>query len=134
MKSGIKNVKLLDKEVIEENGQLYLSLKYLYEAMDGIHELHIPRVALNILTKEIPDYRRENNMFYGTDESYICVPGHNYDLNPATLDVINKFGEIVTIQKAKYVEVLVKENQVEMTIEEIEKKLGHKIKIVSKDK
>lgn len=130
----VKDVKLISKEIVEEDRLLYLSLKYQYEEKDGTHVLHIPRVALNILTDRLPECTTESSPYDIDPDCYILVPHHRFELNKGPVVATNKFGEIVNIPRTNWVDCLIRENQIEMTIEEIEKKLGHKIKIVGKSK
>lgn len=126
----IKNVKLKDFKVYkEEFGSLCLALTYEYEAKDGIHEFHIPKLALRISDKDIPSIETSHYMRHD-DEVYADVGFHKYRLFKTEFDVPDKFGESHTINGC-VADCLVKEIPKEITLEEIEKRLGYKVKIVS---
>lgn len=130
--SDIKNVRLKDFRVYmdEESESLCLALIYEYEAKDGIHELHIPKLALRICDKEMPEID-VNHYAVRDDEIYADVGYHEYRLFNAKCSVPDKFGELHQVETS-VVDCLVKEIKKEMTVEEIEKALGYGVKIVDK--
>ena len=120
-----KNVKLIDKQVYEEDGLLYLSLTYEFENIEGNNEgkynLYIPKIALDIKTNDLPII---NNYSYHSinNERYIYdfqAGKHNYILIPE--DSNEEFHTFKIETKEK-----------KMTVEEIEKELGYKVQIVGK--
>ena len=115
------NVKLEDKHCYEYNGCLYLNLRYKYETDSGVYELVIPRVDLGILTKgELPIFASDCS---GLRIDYCARFNTNcYDLEKTA---IPGYGNIA------YLINEIKEKRREMTLEEIEKKLGYKVKVVS---
>lgn len=102
------------------DGKLYLKLSYTYEGNDGTHEVTFPMIDLGFYAEQIPSI--ENLLPSGVriDNRYgqsfeLCntkIPG--YDFPIYSLD--------------KLINPAIKE----MTLEEIEKKLGYPVKIVNK--
>lgn len=127
MAKDIKNIKLKDYQIYEEAGSLHLSLVYSYEAEDGEHELYLPKVKLGMYIDKIPNLITE---CCRNPEVYAEFGSKQFQLLRKKITVSDKFGNTHDIF-GLYADCLVKEKKVEMTLEEIEKKLGHKIKIVS---
>lgn len=100
----------------------YLSAVYEVEDDKQIKELTIPHLALPIF--RVPIIRQEYDI---TDVS-LCA-----DLGFGVLDVMQDVVDGVS-EPVYYVEKLIKEKTQEMTLEEIEKILGHKVKIISNEK
>lgn len=120
-----KNVKLIDKQVYEEDGLLYLSLTYEFENIEGNNEgkynLYIPKIALDIKTNDLPII---NNYSYHSinNERYIYdfqAGKHNYILKPED-------------SKEEFHTFKIETKEKNMTVEEIEKELGYKVQIVGK--
>ena len=111
-------------EIYKEDGQHYLRADFNYENDFGIFKCHVNKLRFNLHIKEL---------FLETDRFSRKAKVTLHRLNDDYRDEEISFhtpsdlvvGELFTIQ-------LVKEKVQEMTVEEIEKKLGHKIKIVSK--
>ena len=115
------NVKLKSKKIYEQNDHLYLKLVYQYETDSGVYELIIPKIALDICTTRIPTLSQENSLI---NPGYNAWFGsHEYDLEKAS----TKYTGV----SVAYVINTIEEKKHEMTLEEIEKKLGYKVKIVS---
>lgn len=115
------NVKLKSKKIYEENDHLYLKLVYEYEMDSGVYELTMPKIELDICTKRIPTLSQDNSLI---NPSYHAWFGsHEYDL---------KLGKTeYSVGSVAYVIRTIEEKKHEMTLEEIEEKLGYKVKIVS---
>lgn len=117
---------LKDAQIYMQDGIRYLKLVYRYEDKDGIHELTIPQV-------EFPFGNRLNLK-------------HIYETNPALRRVSIRLcteGDVANVYlhdtkssdgMVYYLDRIIKHKPKKMTIEEIEKKLGYKIKIVSRKK
>ena len=110
-------------EIYKEDGRHYLRADFNYENDFGIFKCHVNKLEFNLRLKE---------MLLETDEFNRKATVTLHRLNDDYRDEEISFhtssdlaGELFTVQ-------LVKEKIQEMTVEEIEKKLGHKIKIVSK--
>lgn len=113
-----------DKKITIKNAKLRkdmygysLDMTYTIETPEEISELHIPRVMLPMSNKNI-EIETESTCFGDS----ICTA----DIGFGSCRVLNNGeGRYFTI---KTIETKTKE----MTLEEIEKKLGHKVKIVNK--
>ena len=117
-----KNVKLIDKQVYEENGLLYLSLTYEFKNIEGNNEgkynLYIPKIALDIKTNDMPIINNYSINYKGY--AYELQAGkHNYILEPED-------------SKEEFYTYEIETKEKKMTIEEIEKELGYKVQIVGK--
>lgn len=117
---------LKDAQIYMLDGSRYLQLVYQYEDEVGIHELTIPQV-------EFPFGNRLNLK-------------HIYEANPALRRVSIRLctgGDVANVYlhdtksndgMVYYLDRIIKYKPKKMTIEEIEKKLGYKIEIVSSKK
>lgn len=120
-----KNVKLIDKQVYEEDGLLYLSLTYEFENIEGNNEgkynLYIPKIALGIKTNDMPIINHNSYHYINHEENvYDFKAGaHNYILEPED-------------SKEEFYTFKIETKEKKMTIEEIEKELGYKVQIVGK--
>ena len=120
-----KNVKLIDKQVYEEDGSLYLSLTYEFENIEGNNEgkynLYIPKIALDIKANDLPIINHNSYHYINHEKNvYDFKAGiHNYILEPED-------------SKEEFYNYKIETKYKKMTIEEIEKKLGYKIQIVGK--
>ena len=120
-----KNVKLIDKQVYEEDGLLYLSLTYEFENIEGNNEgkynLYIPKIALDIKANDLPIIN--NYSYYSINyKGYISefqAGKHNYILE-------------LKDSKEEFYTFKIETKEKKMTIEEIEKELGYKVQIVGK--
>jgi hypothetical protein len=110
-KITIKNVKLR-KDMYGYS----LDMTYTVETPEEISELHIPRVMLPISNKDI---------VINCEFDYYGGSLYTADVGFGECRVLESDGEYFTL---KTIETKTKE----MTLEEIEKKLGHKVKIVNK--
>lgn len=94
-----------------------LDVIYTIETPSEIQELHIPRLMLPI---------GHENVIINTDFDYYGGPLCTVDVGFGNLRVLESDdGKFFTL---KTIETKTKE----MTLEEIEKKLGHKVKIINK--
>lgn len=101
-----------DKEGLIE--EVYLYLKYLQETEKGIYEHKYEHILLPIKTNDLPVIK----------PGLICI-------NPMLRDFVLDagFGDCAFRTKDHTVRVI-EEKTKEMTLDEIEKALGHKVKIV----
>ena len=115
--------KLTKIELVRETGgQYYLDVEYEVEDDKSIRKLIIPRVRLPFNDNVYPNITTSYPTYFTVyNECKICT-GCDNDTSVEKHDGI-----------FYKVEVL-KEKEHELTIAEIEKKLGYKIKIVSEDK
>lgn len=126
-----KKVILKERKVFEEDNHLYLKLVYEYENERGVYELIIPKLDLEIRTDCPPTISHDycagpmDNLNYYIDrysDRFILLRD----------DVaVRKNGVTLECENAAYVTNTLKEKPKEMTIAEIEKKLGYKVKLVS---
>jgi hypothetical protein len=101
----------------------YLSAKFKIEDERSIKELDIPKIGLPVAQKGF------------------CIRTEYSSLDLRDLMYIDfGFGELRVLptkdngKEVLFTERVIEEKTKEMTLEEIEKKLGHKVKIVSKEK
>lgn len=103
----------------DENNNQILIVTYEVEKKNGIYEkvISVPIYFSNI--PEIVTYFK-----------FDCVRTTDYDINfgfgPLDVGIIDKCSNIIE-------ETLIKEKIEEMSLEEIEQELGHKVKIVNKN-
>lgn len=96
-----------------------LDVTYIIETPERVEELHIPRVALPI-HEDVVHIFEETDYELGLHRTWKA----NIGFGAMNVDRVN--GVAYTIKT-------IKEKTKEMTLEEIEKKLGHKVKIISKE-
>lgn len=105
----------------EYNSDEYtLDLTYTLDSPTMVQELHIPKVVIPLNTNLIKINRYDDFQCCHITQDYFVDLG---------------FGEMrlsPDVNGAAFTIKTVKEKTKEMTLEEIEKKLGHKVKIVSK--
>ena len=124
------NEKLVDATAYQDNnGTWYMELKYEYEDESGIHERYYPKVEFPFFCGKLPTEEFSSDRF-GRDELTISL---------FTNEVAVFRGNFWNRHSGQLMhDVCVIDNMVkpavhEMTIEEIEKELGYKIKIVNKE-
>ena len=103
---------------------LYMKAVYEKENKYGKYEVTFPKINMNFLLNSIPVIERETQISdpsYSRYDSDICInTGENqYRLEPVEGDIC-------------YTEKVLEEYPQKMTLEEIERKLGYKIEVVSK--
>ena len=128
-----KKVILKERKAFVENNRLYLNLVYEYEDELGIYELIIPKLDLEIRTDYLPLIRYDS--YVGPMDILNCYINRESDcFNLLRDDVtVRKNGETLMCENAAYVINTIKETLREMTLSEIEKELGYKVKLVSED-
>lgn len=113
-------------EAYTEKDSAYVLLKliYEYEDTDGLHRVIFPKVSTTITTGYIPiisswpGFPVDQSLFFergGNEFPILKADVHEFDVDDVYL-----------------VDKLIKPNTKEMTIEDIEKELGYKVKIVNK--
>lgn len=128
-----KNVVVKKHETFIENNRLYLKLVYEYEDDHGVYELIIPKIDLEIHTDCLPTINHDPYTGYmDILNYYINRYSDTFILLRDDVEV-KKNGVTLTCEKAAYVVNTLKEKPQEMTIADIEKKLGYKVKLVSGD-
>lgn len=125
IKPGIK-----DFEVYCENDEYFARITYIEERKDGFYSVYFPKVCLGITNDRYWYTNLSLNTLHIGDNSYLLLPGMvGYAQAPSLIR------EGLTEPKEQYgvlKETLIKEKVHEMTLEEIEKKLGYKVKVVTK--
>lgn len=127
-----ENAKLVDATVYQvENGTWYMELQYEYEDESGIHRRYYPKVEFPFFYGKLPPEEFSSDRF-GRDEltislitNEVAVYRRNF-CNPMTGQLMKDVCIIDNLVKPV-------DPAHEMTVEEIEKKLGYKIKIVTKE-
>ena len=125
-----ESVKLVDATAYQvENGIWYMELQYEYEDESGVHRRYYPKVEFPFFCGKLPPEEFSSDR-YGRDEmtislftNEVAVFRGNFS-NPMTGQIIS---DVCVIDN------LIKPAFHEMTIEEIEKELGYKVKIVNKE-
>ena len=126
-KYSTPDVKITNQEfeLYKEDGKYYLRVDFDYEDERGFYKGHADKIKFDMLLTGI-----ECNQ-YGSAKyvkAEFCVPTYEDYTTKCLFDVLAGSNEnFFTVE-------LVKEKVHEITVEEIEKKLGHKIKIISKSK
>lgn len=122
----MRKFELKDAELIKEDGKYYLTTKYTLETDYDIRDVTVTKVPLPL--NAYPDVREETPEILWADNSPIAPPSTWYiDLG---------YGHIMLpgVPESFYTEKVIKEKVQELTLAEIEKKLGHKVKVVSEKK
>ena len=116
-KSKFIDAKMVDDKSNNSNNIKKIVVTYEEEQKDGLHR----RIV------SVP-------MFFSDYPSIEIIP--NYDLFPSCNKAVVDLGfgsmEILSKNKIEVKDILIKERVEELTIEDIEKQLGYKIKIVNK--
>ena len=126
----VKKEKLVDAVTYQdENGTWYMGLKYEYEDESGIHERYYPKVEFPFFCGKLPDEEFSSDRF-GRDELtislfffFLAVFRGNFCSHHS--------GQLM--RDVCVIDNLIKPAVHEMTIDEIEKELGYKIKIINKE-
>lgn len=115
------NGNLKDVKLIKNDYQPYFNHPYslivTYENKDeygNIHEIVIKNV-------DLPIYLDPKYISYESEVNYYCTPERSIDIG---------YGKIGLSENTIIEDKIIKYAKKEMTIEEIEKKLGYKVKIV----
>lgn len=107
-------MQLKDLQLYKENNHYYLAAKILYDDNNGFYEVYIPKIALPI-----------NDHF----EVHLTSGYYNYQ----ELDIDFGFGKLYAMptdgQDKMVYFTCIEEKVHEMTLAEIEKALGYKIKL-----
>lgn len=120
------NVKLENVEVYTSDGHVRLKLIYVCEKEDGFYRVAIPNVDTTIPINAIPQITLYDYPVTESSKAYIyaddvCLPIHD-----------GSIPEFDNINHVYFAEKFVSHKVREMTLEEIEKKLGYKVRIVNK--
>lgn len=116
MSKYIFKIDIKDVKIDHINDNYYLNLTYLCEDERGVYERNYPRIHIPIPKKGLPVIDQTFGCGY-VSTSTIMLGSEEFDLHA------DEKGNIVT-------ETIIKPKIHELSISEIEKKLGYKIKIV----
>lgn len=121
-----------EAHLYEENDNYYLEVRYEIENNYDIREVHVPRIrvpfefaSLEHTTESIGNRQATTTELVLPYKGLICYPGTAYFVN-------NEDGKTHTHPGVAFATKIIKEKKTDMTIEEIEAKLGYKIRIVNK--
>ena len=126
------NAKLERAEVINgfATNTLYLKLIYTYEDELGKHRLTFPAVNTTIPKNHLPsvicDITGDISSLQPVDAKYI-------DTDEARFSISDVAFTLGTLKGRSYLDTIIEPAPKEMTLDEIEKKLGYKVKIVNKE-
>ena len=112
---------LKDLKLIKENEKYYFDATYEYENKNGVYELNIPRIILPIVPDRMPSYHHDvslGNIHPGTLEVDLGYLGYLQVERDMKTNMTHRITEI-------------KKKPRKMTLAEVEKRLGHKIELVS---
>ena len=125
------NVELYSISPFKEDGRWYLNLIYKYENENGKHTVVIPKASLPFNQQCLPVIRSSPSYNeYFLERPYIdCVD--SMMLYKSTCDLAIERG---VKEPAYYFDIITEYATKEMTLDEIEEKLGYKVKIVNKKK
>ena len=112
-------VELKNLNLKKDFGGYYLTAKFQVEDAHSIRELDIPRIRLSIVPNEV--YIHSIDSDFETN-AYINL---GFGKLPLDYGISNGY-------QAFYTEKILEEKYTEMTMDEIEKKLGYKVKIMNK--
>lgn len=139
---------LINMEIWKEKKNKEWYLRLTYEYRDNIGNLYhriLPKVEIPVSyeTPKVFPKCNEDELYMEPEtpywnfipdwaDDYLMSADHNYiRICKYTGDVRLSTGDTVTVKNIVYVDELVERTTVEMTMEEIEKKIGCKVKIVS---
>lgn len=137
---GLQKVAFKEAKIIpgDSDNAFYLDVTYTFENLYGIFELHIPKISMKDFFKpdSLPNIVHDEEPFELFNERLLTMPKPSPNFifcqhNGGSL--VLKESKIGNLTRDPGYEVItIKEKEREMTLEEIEKKLGHKVKIVAK--
>ena len=125
------NVELYSIIPFKEDGRWYLNLIYKYENENGKHTVVIPKASLPFNQQCLPVIRLSPSYNeYLLERPYIDC-GDSIMLYKSTCDLAIEQG---VKEPAYYFDIITEYATKEMTLDEIEEKLGYKVKIVNNKK
>ena len=110
----------------------YLKLIYKYEDDKGKHTVVIPKAAIPFSQRSLPYI---TNVTFYNREDLLARPYMNciYDKIPLYESVCTLASELGIKDPNCYFDIITEFATREMTLDEIEKELGYKVKIINKD-
>lgn len=122
---GEKNVELASITPFKEDSLWYLKLVYKYENKMGKHTVVIPKASLPFPQYTLPNI--DGRGPYYTNHYMVC--SDMVTLYSSTCDIAIERG---VTEKSCYFDIVTEYSTREMTLDEIEKELGYKVKIINK--
>lgn len=120
-----------EARLYEENDNFYLDLRYEIEDADQIREVHIPKVRIPLEFANLE--HTYESVYRGMSETTtLSLPYKDLGCYRGTAWFLNDDGEELVRPGTHFAIKIIKEKKTDMTIEEIEAKLGYKIRIVNK--
>lgn len=117
-----------------EDGDWYLKLIYKYEDKKGKHTVIIPKAAIPFAQRSIP-YINSQTPYFPNSQFELEHPYINCnDSMPLYESVCSLASERGVEKPACYFDIITEYASREMTLDEIEKELGYKVKIINKEK
>lgn len=128
------NAELYSITPFKENDHWYLKLIYKYENKQGKHTVVIPKAAVPFSQGRVPYVHSQIPYFpnsqFALEHPYIDC-GDSMPLYEATCALASERG---AKEPACYFDIITEYASREMTLDEIEKELGYKVKIINKEK
>lgn len=126
------NAELTSIISFKENDRWYLKLIYTYEDKKGKHMVVIPKAAVPFAQERVPYVNNQIPYFpnsqFALDRPYITC-NDSMPLYEAASGLASERG---VKTPACYFDIITKYATREMTLDEIEKELGYKVKIINK--
>ena len=116
---------LKDAELIKEDGKYYITAKYDLETDYDIREFTVERVPLPLNNEARIDHMPDEELWFDNNPRMHIYKRTIVDLGYGKIMVPNE-GRIFIKEE------IIKGKTQELTLEEIEQKLGYKVKIVTK--
>lgn len=130
---GKNNAELTSIISFKENDRWYLKLIYTYEDKKGKHTVVIPKAAVPFAQGCVPYVNNRTSYFpnsqFALDHPYITCN----DSMPLYEAVCGLASERGAKTPACYFDIITEYATREMTLDEIEKELGYKVKIINKE-
>lgn len=125
------NVELYSIIPFKEDGRWYLNLIYKYENENGKHTVVIPKASIPFNQQCLPVIKSFPSYNECLSECPYIDCGDSMMLYKSTCDLAIERG---VKEPAYYFNIITEYATKEMTLDEIEKELGYKVKIVNKKK
>lgn len=117
-----------------DDGRWYLKLIYTYEDNKGEHTVVIPKAAIPFVQTSIP-YVNNRILYFPNSQFALERPYIDCDNSmPLYESVCSLASERGAEAPAYYFDIITEYASREMTLDEIEKELGYKVKIINKEK
>lgn len=129
----ISNEHLTSAEVYFEAGFPYIKFEYEYENDDGTHRILFPKVEFPFSRLTVPTINTIDDQIYVSSRSAMDFRPCELSLFKGNAKIIKDDGSAVKHNNVVFLDVITKKKIHEMTLEEIEKKLGYSVKIVTKE-